>query len=162
MKIIPLTQGKITLVDDEDYERLKPYPWFAIRQRHHWYAVYATGPSDARVHHRMHTIIITPPPGLEVDHRDGDGLNNRRYNLRVASSKQNGRNRRKIKTGTSKFKGVNWKADAGKWVARIMVDKKHTFLGYFVLEEDAARAYDAAAVRLHGEFGRLNFPKGTP
>ena len=156
MREIQLTQGKIALVDDGDYDALIGFPWFAARHRHHWYAVYATGRAEVRKHHRMHTILMNPEPGFEVDHIDGNGLNNTRTNLRVVRQGQNAKNRRKVKPGTSVFKGVSWKPSAGKWVSRIMVDKRPIFIGYFSDEVAAAVAYNEAALKYHGEFARLN------
>jgi hypothetical protein len=163
LKTIALTQGKTALVDDEDYNKISHFPWFAIRQRKHWYAVYATGPATARVHHRMHTVLMKPPSGMEVDHINGDGLNNTRANMRIVRPADNAKNRRKG-TGkggrptTSQYKGVNFYPLRSCWLARIMVDKRSIHIGYFASEEAAARAYDQAAAQHHGEFARLNFP----
>lgn len=158
MREIQLTQGKVTLVDDDDYAALQGFNWYAYtNNRGHWYAVYATGPAHARKTHSMHRIILDAPTGLLVDHKDGDGLNNQRCNLRLATRSQNVRNRRKPNALTSTFKGVSWYKPLGKWLSRIMVERRAVHLGYFLSEIEAARAYDEAALRLHGEFANPNF-----
>jgi hypothetical protein len=100
------------------------------------------------------------PEGLQVDHEDGNGLNNQRSNLRIASPTQNQGNARRRKDNTSGYKGVSWYRRTNKWKAHIRVDKKLRHLGYFIDLTDAARAYDAAALEHFGEFAHLNFPGG--
>jgi hypothetical protein len=103
---------------------------------------------------------VIDDPTVEVDHRDGNGLNNRRRsNLRVCSHSQNGANQKKHKNNTSGFKGVVLYKDnrSRPWCARIKVEGRHIYLGYFATPDEAAKAYDAAAIRLHGEFARTNF-----
>lgn len=106
----------------------------------------------------MHKMIL---PGVEVDHIDGNPLNNRRSNLRPATRTQNQRNRRKQrKPVTSRYKGVCLNRKTGKWIAYINPGGGKTiYLGSHRVEEDAARAYDEAARRHHGAFARLNFPE---
>jgi hypothetical protein len=93
------------------------------------------------------------------DHKDGNGLNNTRSNLRPCTQGQNNMNQRKRKNATSRFKGVTWSAADEKWKACITANHVQHHLGYFCDEEEAARAYDKAARSLHGEFARLNFPE---
>jgi hypothetical protein len=93
-----------------------------------------------------------------VDHRDGNGLNNTRDNLRPATRGQNQHN---SGPRSGRYKGVTWHKGARKWLAQIMCDRKYRYLGLHAAEEDAARAYDRAARELHGEFARLNFPSET-
>ena len=156
-KEIPLTQGKVAIVDEEDFEWLKQYKWCAIKGGNTFYAV-RNGP---RVNGRqrfiqMHREILGLKPGDPgVDHRDGDGLNNRKENLRVAGFAQNAMNSRS-RRGTSRFKGVTWHKVNRKWIAQIMYGGKHQYLGSFDSEEEAARAYDERAKELFGEFARLN------
>lgn len=109
----------------------------------------------------MHRLLIPDVP--EVDHKDGDGLNNQRSNLRAATSAQNQANKRSIlsvggRPASSRFKGLCWFARHQKWQVNIRVDKKRRFLGYFADEIEAALAYDAAAREAWGEFAWLNFP----
>jgi hypothetical protein len=105
----------------------------------------------------MHRLIVDAPHGVLVDHRDGDGLNNTRANLRLCSNAENMRNSGRKRTNTSGFKGVIHHKKTGKWVARITVNDQEKHLGLFPTREAAARAYDDAARRLHGAFALTNF-----
>ncbi len=110
----------------------------------------------------MHRIIMNCPKGMYVDHRNGNGLDNRRCNLRICDRKGNAQNVRKKDTVglTSKYKGVSLASDSsGRWEVGINVDKKHTYLGRFDSEVDAAKCYDRAAMSNYGEFANLNFPE---
>jgi hypothetical protein len=100
---------------------------------------------------------MRPPEGMEVDHQDGDGLNNRRSNLRICTHQNNSRNMRRHRDSASRFKGVSWWKTRQIWRAYIVVDNKQKGLGYYNNDTDAARAYDAAAKKLFGEFANLNF-----
>lgn len=106
----------------------------------------------------MHRAIASPAPGMEVDHINGDGLDNRRANLRVCTKSQNQRGQRvQGRNKTSVFKGVCWLKDRSRWGAHIKVSRKSVYLGTFKSEIDAALAYDAAARTYFGEFARPNF-----
>lgn len=157
MKTIPLTQGKTALVDDCDYEVLCQYKWHAMRVKCTWYA--RRSARGARP--LMHQMLL--PGGREIDHVNGDGLDNRRENLRAVSPSQNRMNQRKH-AGRSRFKGVCWNTQKQKWEAQIHMPKgtagypfKH-WLGSYSDEEAAAHAYDDAARRFFGEFAAVNFP----
>jgi len=150
-KSIPLTQGKMALVDDEDFDKLNQYKWCFDGQ----YAQSKIGNKTTR----MHRVIFDSP---QVDHVDGDGLNNQRSNLRACNHTQNQMNSVKRKSLSiklsSKYKGVSWHKQTEKWRARIQTSQGCLYLGLFEVEEDAARAYDEAAKENFGEFARLNFP----
>lgn len=103
----------------------------------------------------MHALITGWP---RVDHRDGNGLNNQRTNLRQATALQNMWNRRKTAAAASRYKGVTWYRPTKRWTAAIRVGGRVRYLGYFRDEQAAARAYDTAAREVHGEFACLNFP----
>jgi hypothetical protein len=109
----------------------------------------------------MHRQILGAPPGQQVDHINGDTLDNRRVNLRLATHGQNQHNRGKYRNNKSGYKGVSWDKAAGKWRAQIKFNNKKYNLGRYHDPIEAALAYDAAAIRLHGAFARLNFPATT-
>lgn len=154
---IPLTQGKVALVDDEDAELVLAHRWCASKDRTTFYAMRASGSrSDGtRKITRLHTFLTGWPL---VDHINGNGLDNRRANLRPASHSENLRNQRLSRANTSGYKGVVWHRASKRWHARIKLNGRTISLKYHATPEDAAHAYDAAAVELHGEFARLNFP----
>lgn len=105
----------------------------------------------------MHRQILDPDRNIQIDHIDGNGLNNQKYNLRLATNKQNSYNRPSYK-GSSKYKGVCWHKPSQKWLVQIQADGKLHYLGTYYSEEVAGRVYDEAAKEYHGEFARLNFP----
>lgn len=151
-KQIPLTQGKVAIVDDDMYEFLSQWKWRSAKDKNTWYAVR----SIARKTIGMHRVITNASPGQLVDHWNGDGLYNVRQNLRVCTDGQNRANRRIQKNNKSGFKGVCWSKDKKKFHAYI-TSGNIIHLGYFNDPEAAARAYDAKARELHGEFARTNF-----
>lgn len=157
MKEIPLTQGKVTVVDDDVYEWASKFKWYA---RKGWRTFYACRTSLQKLGKRrdifLHREIMQLPDSIRVDHRDEDGLNNRRENLRPATKQQNAINYQRD-GGSSKFRGVCWHKQHQKWGATIRWDGRQHHLGYFKDEELAARAYDASARINHGEFARPNF-----
>ncbi len=163
MKTVLLAHGIKAQVDDADYVEVSRFSWSAKVDRH-------TGRMYARAHIPgsgkrggevlMHRLIMGPITGEKVDHRDGDGLNNQRFNLRKCTHSQNLCNSRNSKAGkTSKYKGVSGLPD-GRFYAQIMYAGKKKNLGRFRSELDAARAYDLAARSLHGEFAVLNLVDG--
>lgn len=153
MKMIPLTQGYFATVDDRDYAQLRKFNWCAHVKPQR--TVYAKRRGKTK-QMDMHVQILGLQPGTVIDHRDGNGLNNRRRNLRRCRVYQNVQNQRRRSTNTSGFKGVSWNKNCEKWIARIMARYKSVFLGYFSSRRAAARAYNEAAIRLHGPFARLN------
>lgn len=158
-KEITLTQGKISIVDDMDFEYLSDYRWYAGLHHGYWYAqTCSRGDSGKYITVRMHRKILGVGIGVLVDHIDGDGLNNVRSNLRPATRAENSRNSRKQSNSTNDYKGITFDARAKKWQALIRADGKSVSLGYFDTPEDGARAYDAAAKKCFGEFAHVNFP----
>ena len=159
---IPLTRGKYAIVDPQDYTRLSRHKWHAVKHKaaRTWYAK-RTRPRSADKScfaHLMHRCIIKVPPGMVIDHINHNGLDNRRANLRIATHAQNRRNTRKCRPKTaSKYKGVTWNTTLNKWRAQITINGKRLSLGCFQDEIQAAKAYDKAAQKLHGEFAALNF-----
>lgn len=155
MKEIPLTQGKVALVDDDDFEWLNRMGKWCVQIMK--YTFYARGyvPHDGKSKHIwLHRLIMGMPVGMEVDHIDGDGLNNQRCNLRICTHQDNQRNRRTQVNSMSGFTGVWWEKRRNKWRAGIYVSGKHKHLGYFSLIENAHAAYEAAAREFFGEFKR--------
>ena len=152
---IKLTHGKYAIVDVEDYEKLAQEDWHLWESgSYNQYAIrYEEGKSL-----KMHRVIMNAPAGFVVDHKNGEGLDNRKTNLRITTQAQNQYNRKKYKgKTTSQYKGVHRKHDRKKYIAKIRCNGKRIFLGYFDNEIDAAKAYDAAARLHHGEFAVLNF-----
>ena len=168
MKEIKLTRGYTTFVPDDKYVEImtgkKWHPIEKLRLDGAVSVVYArrdlrcemTGKRYTQYLHRF--IMGVTDPKIKIDHRDGNGLNNTYENLRIATQSNNMKNSRKQFDSFSKFKGVSWRKDELLWVARILVDKKSIFLGYHKTEEDAARAYDKAALQYFKEYAWLNFP----
>lgn len=172
MKTVPLygkkAAGRVALVDDADYELVMQYRWNVreyVRPNGSIVGPYAFTGSKKNgrvVIVRLHRLLM--PGAGQVDHEDGDGLNNQRSNLRPATDVQNHANQRKNSTWrgrptSSRFKGVYWSKARCKWVAQIQAGRgRRCHLGSFAEEADAARAYDAAAREVFGEYARVNFP----
>jgi hypothetical protein len=158
MKQIQLTQGEIALVDDFDLEQLSQFKWYVHKAAHTCYARTDVGGRKNKKHIYMHRLLVSVPAGLQVDHRDYNGLNNQRCNLRICSQQENMQSRRSLNK-TSKYKGVYKCNHASGWYARAQKKGEVFYLGYFRDETEAANAYDAKAKELFGEFAYLNFPK---
>jgi hypothetical protein len=155
MKEIQLTRGFVALVDDEDFDRINKWKWHCVIDNNNRYAVRSQRINGQSKAFLMHREILNPPDGYFVDHKNRDGLNNQKDNLRLSTKSQNCKNRRGH--GKSKYLGVS-EHQSGKWQARIQpgVKKPRLFLGTFDDEKDAALAYNKAAVEFHGEFANLN------
>lgn len=149
---IQLTKGKWTIVDAEDYAELIKFKW----HYREGYAKRAINRKGDRRAIAMHNQIMNTPKGFEVDHINGDGLDNRKCNLRVCKHQQNTWNRKSVTGSSSKYKGVSWQAATGYWKVNIKIDEKQMHIGCFWDEEDAARAYNRVAKGLHKEFAKLN------
>jgi hypothetical protein len=160
MKRIPLTKGYFALVDDEDFDYLNQWKW-------QFNSGYANRVQYERIDRgiyrnksiRMHRDLMSAPNNMQVDHIDGDKLNNQKANLRICTAAQNSRNRRPHVDGTSEFKGVYYDKktrSTRKWKAQITLDYKNYNIGRFSTQEEAAAAYDRKSIELHGEYGRRN------
>jgi hypothetical protein len=154
--------GRVALVDIDDYSKVMPYRWFCreeISEGKQNVGPYATTnfwKEGKHLSFSMHKIITGY---LKTDHHDGNGLNNRKNNLRPGSKGRNEMNKRAHKNSTSSYKGVSWHRRGSKWTANITVDYKLIYLGLFSYELDAARAYDRAACSLFKEYALFNFPE---
>jgi hypothetical protein len=148
-KIIALTQGKETIVDDEDYEWLMQWKWFFDGR----YAIRKLGTKTIY----MHREIMKTPVGKDTDHINGDKLYNRHVNLRVCNRSQNMANCKTRNTNTSGYKGVCWDKANSKWQVHITINGKAYKLGRFSSLLDAAHAYDQAALERQGDFAKTNF-----
>lgn len=148
---IKLTQNKVSLVDDEDFAMLNAFMWRAQKGRHGFYATTNVGRHGAI---QMQNVIIKAPDGMMVDHKDRNGLNNQRNNLRICTYEQNSANR--TPAGKSKYLGVSKVKDRERWRAFIGHNRKNHYLGIYQSEDEAALAYNEAALRFKGEFAYVN------
>lgn len=155
---IPLSQGKVAVIDFEDFDKVRGKKWYAARNGRTFYARRAPYSHQTKKQsvEMMHRVILDI--SSNVDHINGDGLDNRRGNLRPASTSQNGGNRKKsLVRGYSKYKGVTWNKNNLRWLASIKIEGKTIFLGYQASEIAAAECYDKAAREFFGEYARTNF-----
>lgn len=164
MATINLTQGKIAIIDDEDFDRVSRFKWYyrgryGDRANEQGYALRTVRePGKKQTTISLQRFVMNKPEGFEVDHINGDRLDNRKSNLRLATKSENSHNSQKRKNNTSGFKGVHFKKETGKFGATIHTEGKQKYLGYFETAIEAAKVYDEAARHLYGEFARLNFP----
>lgn len=161
-RLIPLTRGLYAIVNANDYAWLSHWNWYALKGCHTFYAVTNGTKKNGdrkRSFTYMHRLIAGDPDNMTVDHRNGNGLHNTRENIRVATVSQNNCNRhRSMRTNTSGLIGVI-KFNARLWRADLQINGERVNIGYFRSSEEAAHARDAAALKHHGEFATLNFPK---
>lgn len=153
MQQIPLSKGHFAVVDDADYPLVAQFKWcydngYAVRK-----VTISPGKYKKLL---LHRFLLNAEHGQMVDHADGDGLNNQRCNLRLCNGSQNNANRRLLKPGVSKYKGVRKETHANTWNASIGYHSRRIHIGCFKTEEEAARAYDAKAIELYGEFAFTN------
>lgn len=163
---IPLTQGQVTLVDEEDYLTVLKHKWCAWYNKctDSYYVKTASRVEGKKTILNMHRYLLgLVDRGRCVDHINGNTLDNRRANLRICTTAQNTKNHTKLKkSNKSGFRGVCWVTEKRKWKAFITINYKHKHLGYFDDPSNAAKAFDRAALHYYGEFhGRLNFGKGV-
>jgi hypothetical protein len=164
MKEIKLSQqgkykGKhVALVDDEDFKWISGFRWAVMADTNTHYATSMINKKPVKMHRLILGLI---DPKIKVDHKDRNGLNNCRDNLRIATTTQNAQNRKKAtlingKPTTSKYKGVSWCSTRGKWIVYVKVNGKAIYVGQYLCEIDAARSHDKFVEKHHGDFARLN------
>ena len=154
---IPLTQGKVALIDDEDFDLVSGFKWNVKNDKNTFYArtkIRRDGLGRRNI--LMHRLLLgLTDPEIKTDHRDGNGLNNTRENIRACSHAQNMRNTGAYATNTSGFKGVHWHKQRRKWQASIKVNGKRKSLGLYITPKEAYMAYCKAAIEMHGEFANF-------
>lgn len=157
MKEIKLNKGFVSLVDDEDYELVNSFKWRISGCRNYAYGCARINGNTFKSIHRL--ILNLTDSNVQADHKDGNGLNNQRSNLRTCTPAENSRNKRGV--GISGFRGVRpiKLKNRISWRAKICLARKDMHLGMFKSKEEAARAYDDAAIEHYGEFARLNLPE---
>lgn len=153
MKAVSLTKGKVAFVDDEDFEWLSQWKWQYVSK----YAMRAFKVNGKVERELMHRKIMNTPAGMDTDHKNGNKLDNQRKNLRICTRSENEWNKGKTSRNTSGYMGVNWDMHSRKWKAMIKVHRESIYLGLYQDVVQAAKAYDEAAIKYHGEFAYLNF-----
>jgi len=155
MKRIFLTQGKVAIVDDDDYKRVSKYKWYANKDLKNYYAKrWSPMQNGKRRIIWMHRFIMSAPEEFEVDHINQDTLDNRKDNLRFTTRSQNARNQMLSSANTSGFKGVRFDKNRRKWRAEIYIHSKRLFLGNYETQDAAVVAYRQAAIKHHGVYAR--------
>lgn len=160
-KVIKLTQNKETIVDEETYEWASKFKWFAIKSQKNKRCYFTAGRQSSKLlgkqqHILLHREILNAPTGMMVDHINGNTLDNRKSNLRLCTNAENQRNRKKTIGTISQYKGVSWNKRKKKWQVQICYNRKCKHLGYFLDEKEAALRYNKEAIKLYGEFAKLN------
>lgn len=164
-KKVKLSNGMEALVDEEDYDFINQYRWYGLLG-YAAHGFYTLGSSSKEKPHGivrtyyMHQLILKAPKGFQVDHINGNRLDNRKSNLRICTPGQNIINKSKQTNNTSNYKGVTRQKASRKWQAIIGFNRRKLHLGFYQNKIHAAMAYDMAAKDLHGEFVNLNFPDG--
>jgi len=156
---IMLTQNRVAVADLKDFEILSSFKWSAVKIRNTFYACRGFRRCDSGKRtismHRM--LLGLTDKSIFVDHKDGNGLNNQRNNLRICTPAQNQQNRNKSKNNKSGFNGVSFDKRTNSWAVAIQLNYKKIFLGRFKIKQDAVKAYSEAAIKYFGEFARTNF-----
>ena len=156
-KLIPLTRNRFAIVDAEDFDYLNQWKWHSIRRKKLCHVARNIRKSNGkRSKIYLHQVILEKREGMETDHINGDGLDNRKSNLRLVTRGQNMMNRALSKNNKSGYKGVSWINKDKVWYSNIRVNRKTISLGHFGCKKRAALAYNVAAKEYFGEFARLN------
>ena len=162
MKEIPLTRGHVALVDDEDYGRASAFRWYALTNSGVVYATRAYRDATKQKRMYLHHFVTGVDAATYIDHKNHNGLDCQKHNLRIATNQQNQDNSRKQVGVSSQYKGVSWNKQKQRWKAAVWTTGKPIFLGWFKNEGDAARAYNEGAKTLFGEYSCANIiPEGV-
>ena len=157
MKKIPLTRGYFAIVDDEDFEKVNAYKWYCMTRRHHKYAAKSFRVNGVKTVLQMHRFVLNLFDSSKmIDHINGNGLDNRKENIRICTASDNAKNKILPASNKSGFKGVCWHKRDKKFYAQIKVNNKMQYLGVFDCPIEAAKAYNIGALKHHGQFARLN------
>lgn len=158
MKIIKLTKGLEAIIDDDDFDVISKLKWRTKKGWGETHYAYAHGPRNngKRKEFNMHRMILGAVKGQYVDHINGNGLDNRKENLRFCSNRENSFNSKHRVNAKSKYKGVSWCSRTKRWQTALRIAKKSIWLGRFKIQQEAAKAYNEAAIKYFGEFARLN------
>lgn len=154
-RLITLTQGKYAVVDEDDYEKLSKHKWFATKDKKTFYARRMMVGAQGRRMVMMHRVILNYYGKMQIDHINGNGLDNRKENIRICTPSQNQRNRNKSANKTSIYKGVS-RTKYGTWHAYFRYNGKQINLGAYNKEEDAAQKHNTIAILLWGKYAKLN------
>jgi hypothetical protein len=156
-KEIILTQGKVAIVDNEDYDYLNQFKWYASNKNGKFYVQKKiTVSKNKTTCISMHRFIMKPNKGMVIDHLDGNPLNNKKNNLRICTHAENMRNSKIRINNKSGYKGVSYQENSNNYRASIRFNNIKINIGDFIDPIDAAKAYNAAALKYHGEFAHLN------
>lgn len=155
--MVPLSKGMVAIVDPEDHEELSRHSWIITESHRTYYASHVWRENGRRKGILMHRLLLGATPGMFVDHINGNGLDNRKANLRVCTLQQNNWHSRPL--AERRYKGARFRKCRGMWFSGITVNGQFIYLGQHPSEESAARAYDEAARKHFGEFAWLNFPE---
>jgi hypothetical protein len=159
MKTIPLNHGRFAFVDDEDFYLISKFKWFSYEGRHTFYAGRNICEGSKWIKIPMHRVLmgLLPRDGKTVDHKNQNGLDNRKRNLRIVSTSLNISNSKIWATNTSGYRGVSWRKDRKKWRSFIMVKGKQINCGHYNDIIEAAKAHDRSILQYRGD-APLNFP----
>ena len=153
---IKLTREQFTLIDEDDFQRVNNQgSWYAFPHQDSYYATRGDYSSGKRKNIFLHRFIMNCPEGKEVDHINGDKLDNRKSNLRICTRSENAKNRRISKNNTSGFKGVHWHKGNKKWFAEICSNGKRIYGRGYNTKEEAFYRYKELATQLHGQFAKI-------
>ena len=158
MKKIKLTQGKYALIDDKDFDNLSTMSWQVHKLGNNYYAYHCSNIKGKTKNIKMHRYLLNYPTGMDIDHINGNGLDNRRENLRICTRSENLRNSKLRNNNTSGYKGVSWSKMRKKWIVQIRFDNKSKCLGFYSDKIRAAHIYDLVSLDYYGDYARTNFP----